>query len=170
MRRRRFTWTSVLTTLITLAVIAGGLYLCRPLIAKLWLKGLLYALQTHLEDYRGANGYYPEELADLEEMEKYRLPLNPLSVLNFQRPRKVEQVKLGEFAPGGLVYRAYVKYDRRLDAYFLGVYGMSPHGGIDRFKGEPKWQNLYGEKDRPDGKPEGLVLLLTEPPRTAFER
>lgn len=170
MRRRRFSWTSLLTTLVTLVVIAGGLYLCRPLIAKMWLKSLLYVLQERVEQYKGANGYYPDHLADLEELENYHLPLNPLSVLNFKRPQEVKEVKLGQFTPGGLVYYPYVRYGRRLDAYFLGIYGLNEKGGIDRFKGEPKWDNIYEEGETRDGVPEGLVLLLTEPERSLFQK
>jgi len=169
MRRRRLTWTSVLATVVVVVVIAGGLYFLRPLIAKVWLKGILYTLQEHLEDYKGANGYYPDHLADLEELEGYHLPMDPVSVLTFHAPRKLREVKLGDFTPGGLVYYSYIKYGERVDAYYLGAYGFNPHGGRDCFRGSPSWNNTYDEDEMRDGKPEGLIMLLTEPPRVFTE-
>jgi len=168
MRRRRFTWRSCLSGLITLVVFAGVFFLVRPYIAKVWLKSSLYMLQTHLDDYRRTVGYYPDTIAELQEEMNYKLPFDSIGLLYFTGIQRMQVVEVGKYKPGGVVFESHSEYTSQVDAYYLGIYGLNPNGGKDYFHGKPNWDNVYEKDEARDGKREGLILVLREPPRMAF--
>lgn len=67
-----------------------------------------------------------------------------------------------DFAPGNIAYRPILDNKGHRTGYFLGIFGTDPHAGQDLFIGDKVvWKNLYLSTDKHDGKPEGLLILVS---------